>query len=165
MIRIALALMMLAAPAFAQTQHPVPRPDGLGLNRASAVAVAEPVVAEEAVDAEEPVVAGELGRAAIAEQITAAIRNCWNIADLSEEAAAVRIWLAFDTTPEGQVVRNTIEMIEFSNGTQDAADEALGPAFRAIMRCGEQGLDLPAETYSIWQRVEVQFDASSVVTR
>lgn len=153
MIRIALALMMLTAPTFAQTQQPVPRPNGLGLNRGPAVVVAEPVVA------------GELDRAAIAEQITGAIRSCWNVADLSEEAAAVRIWLAFDTTPEGRVLRDTIEMIEFSNGTQDAANEALGPAFRAIMRCGELGLDLPAETYPIWQSVEVQFDASSVVTQ
>ena len=162
MIRIALALMMLTSPSFAQTQQPVPRPDGLGLNRGPAVVVQPPVAAEVAAD---PVTTGGLDRAAIAEQITGAIRTCWNVANLSEEATAVRIWLAFDTTPEGRVVRDTIEMIEFSNGTQDAADEALGPAFRAIMRCGELGLDLPAETYPIWQRVEVQFDASSVVTR
>lgn len=146
MIRIALALMMFAAPAVAQTMQPVPRPDGL--RRGPAVEVAE-----------------ELDRAAIAEQISGAIRACWNVSGLSEEATAVRIWLAFNTTPEGGILRDTIEMIEFSNGTQDAADEALGPAFRAIMRCGDTGLDLPPETHSIWQRVEMQFEAASVVAQ
>lgn len=148
MIRLAVLLMLLAAPAVAQTMQPVPRPDGLGLRRGPAVEVHE-----------------ELDRAAIAEQISRAIRACWNVSGLSEEATAVRIWLAFNTTPEGGILRDTIEMIEFSNGTQDAADEALGPAFRAIMRCGDTGLELPPETHSIWQRVEMQFDAASVVAQ
>lgn len=157
MIRLTLILMLLAAPALAQTQQPVPRPDDLGQRRAPVVEVAvapAPVVAEAALD-----------RAAIASQITGAIRNCWNIDDLSDAAMAVSIWLAFDTTPEGEVVRSSIEMIEFSGGTQEAADEALGPAFRAIMRCGADGLDLPEDTHAIWQRVEVQFEAASVAAQ
>lgn len=148
MIRYALILTLLAAPALAQTA-PVPRPEGLGQNRTAVDQVA-PVPGD---------------RAAVAVQITGAIRDCWNVGDLSEEAMAVRIRVAFEATPEGELIRETIEMTEFSNGTQEAADEALGPAFRAIMRCGEVGLDLPPETYSIWQRVEVLFDASTMVTR
>lgn len=170
MIRTTLILMLLCGPAFAQTV-PVPRPEGLvecsidAADRAVevAAAVAQAVLTEATVaDAAEP---ASTGRAAIAAQITGAIRDCWNVGDLSDEVMAISIWVAFNATPEGEVIRDTIEMTGFSGGTKDAADEALGPAFRAIMRCAETGLDLPVETYPVWQRVEVQFDASGMVAR
>lgn len=156
MIRLALILSLLATPVLADIV-PLPRPEGL-VERARAAA--------EAAEVEEAVVqAAAPDRAAIAAQISEAIRACWNVGSLSEEAMDVSIRLGFDTTPEGEVIRETIEMTEFSNGTQDAAEEALVQAFAAIMRCGNNGLDLPRETHPIWQRVEITFDAGSMVTR
>lgn len=173
MIRLAVVFCLLASSAVAQV-IPLPRPEGLvERNRAAATAVEEAAAAEaEVVSAAVAEVAqtptpqsSDIDRAEIAAQITGAIRNCWNVGDMSDAAMAVRIWVAFNTTPQGDLIRESIEMTEFSNGTQDAADEALGPAFRAIMRCAEAGLNFPPETHDIWQRVEIQFDASSMVTR
>lgn len=160
MIRLALILTLLASSAVAQTV-PVPRPEGLVERSRAAAEVSEAVaeVLDTGTDTGTP------GRAAIAAQITGAIRACWNVSDLSPEASVVRIRLAFETTPEGGLIRESIEMTEFTNGTQDAAEEALGPAFRAIMRCAEDGLDLPPETHEIWQWVEVQFDAATMRAR
>ncbi|GAB5448797.1 hypothetical protein [Gymnodinialimonas sp.] len=151
MIRLALTLSLLATPVLAETV-PVPRPEGL---------VARAQAAEAAAEVETAVP----DRAAIAAQISEAIRACWNVGGLSEEATAVRIRLGFDTTPDGQVIRESIEMVDYTNGTQDAAEEALVQAFAAIMRCGNDGLDLPVETHPIWQRVEMTFDAGSMAAR
>lgn len=161
-----LSLLVLAGPALSDAV-PVPRPAGL-VERARAAAEAaeaEVAAAQATAQAEAEVQAVIPDRAAIAAQISGAIRACWNPAGLSEEAMVVRIRLAFETTPDGEVIRETIEMTNFSNGTQEAADEALQPAFAAIMRCGNDGLDLPRDTHSIWQRVEILFDAASMVTR
>lgn len=160
MIRFAptpmLILSLFATPVLADTV-PVPRPEGLVARvQAAAEAVAE---TEAALQAATP------DRAAIAAQISEAIRACWNVGGLSDEARAVSIVLGFDTTSEGEVVRESIEMMDYANGTQDAADEALVQAFAAIMRCGNDGLDLPAETHPIWQRVEMTFDAGSMATQ
>ena len=166
MTRFALILGLCAAisaPVHADEVVPMPRPDGLVERNRSAALAAE--AAAEAAQADALAQAAAPDRAEIAAQIIGPIRACWNVSDLSEDATAVRIWLAFDTTVDGEVIRETIEMTRFENGTQDAAEEALVPAFAAIMRCGNDGLDLPPETHAIWQRVEILFDAASVVTR
>lgn len=154
------SFLALAAPALSDVV-PVMRPDGLVERSLAASEAAEAEAAAEAAAAE----TATPDRAAIAAQISEAIRACWNVASLSPEATIVRIRLGFNTTPEGEVIRSSIEMMDFSNGTQDAAEEALVQAFAAIMRCGNNGLDLPPETHEIWQRVEMTFDAASMVTR
>lgn len=165
MTRFSLILSLLAslgaAPAVANVV-PQMRPDDLvERNRAAATAAeaAQEQVAQTEVEADNP------DRAAIAAQISGAIRSCWNISNLTDEALAVRISVAFEATADGQLVRESIEMTNYENGTQDAAEEALGAAFRAIMRCAEVGLDLPPETHPIWRRVEMIFDAAGMVTR
>lgn len=148
MIRFAVILSLCATPLLAQTE-PRPRPERV------AAAVVEQVAVEEGTEA--------LDRAAIAAQISGAIRACWNVSGLSEAAMAVSLRLGFETRPEGEVIRETIELIGYENGTEDAAEEALVQAFAAIIRCGNDGLDLPAETHAIWRRVEMTFDARSMV--
>lgn len=165
MIRSALILLALAAPAFAQSQQPVPRPEGL----TDRPAVAAPVVGQTApapMMAEDVRPPSEADRAMVAEQISGAIRSCWNVSGLSPEAQNVRVVVSFEATPEAELIRESIEMVAFENGSQDAADEALGPAFRAIMRCANMGYQgLPPATYPIWQRVQMTFDASAMVNR
>lgn len=165
MTRFALILSLLAALGAAPVAAdvvPQMRPDDL-LERYRAAATAAADVQEQVVQTE--VEATTPDRAAIAAQISGAIRSCWNISNLTDEALAVRISVAFEATADGQLIRESIEMTNYENGTQDAAEEALGAAFRAIMRCAEMGLDLPPETHPIWQRVEMIFDAASMVTR
>lgn len=152
MIRLAVILSLLASPAWSQTR-PVLRPDDLGLRVAPVV---EPA-------AEAPAIA--TAPQDLAAMLIAGIQPCWNVGSLSPEAQEVSIIVAFEMTPDATPIRESIRLTDFSEGTQDAADEALGAAFRAIVRCGRDGLGLPAEMFEQWQRVEVRFDASSGASR
>ncbi len=97
--------------------------------------------------------------------LIADLRQCWNVGSLSPEAQEVEIVVEFELTRDAVPIRETIALVEFNRGTQDAADEALGAAFRAILRCGQDGLNLPTDAFEQWQRVQVRFDASHTVTR
>jgi hypothetical protein len=154
MIRLVLIFALIAGPVFAQTR-PVLRPDDLGQR------VVVPEVDEGLSEAPQQAV----GQGTLAAQLIAGLQPCWNVGALSAEAQAVQIVVGFEMAPDATPIRDTIHLVEFSQGSQDAADEALGAAFRAIVRCGREGLGLPSELYEQWQRVEVGFDASAAVTR
>lgn len=170
MIRLALLLSLLAAPALAQTQAPSPRPDGLVERSAAAAARAAaeptPAVNEALVQAlaEQPLQVA-VDSARLSAMLIEGLEPCWNVGTLSPEAQEVEIVVEFEMTRDAVPIRETIRVVEFSRGTQDAADEALGSAFRAIMRCGQDGLNLPIDVFEQWQRVQVRFDASHTVTR
>ncbi|ABD53890.1 hypothetical protein [Jannaschia sp. CCS1] len=164
MMRLALILCGFATPVTAQVV-PTPRPADL-VERSQAAAEAAATGTEHGPGAPNALAGAAPGlpqvetpdRAAIGAQIAEAIEACWTVSNLSEQARGVSIVVAFDTIPEGEVVRESIEMTGFSGGTQVAADEAMAAAVRAITRCANDGLDLPPETYPVWQRIELTFD-------
>ena len=49
-------------------------------------------------------------------------------------------------------------MIDFTGGSSDAARRAFAAARRAIIRCGRDGYDLPAEKYDRWRSIEMTFN-------
>lgn len=151
MMRLVLILCVLAAPLAAQVV-PQPRPEGLMEPSQDGPPVAADPVAPEFMQL------STLSATEIGAQIGAAIQACWNTGSLSPDAQAIRILVGFDTTPDGEVVRDSIELMEFSGGSEAAAAEAMAVATRAIVRCAALGLDLPAETYPIWQRIELAFE-------
>ena len=160
MMRLSLILALVTAPALAETR-PIMRPEGL-VQRATVVPEAE-IVAESAI----PQAAAPSGmhRAEIGARLAAAIRNCWNVGALSDAALGMNIWVAFENSPEGYPIHDTIRMTEYSGGSAAAGREAFEAARRAIARCGGAGFDLPPEHFAIWQRVEVQFDAATLVAQ
>lgn len=170
MIRLAVIFCVCAAPLWAQSV-PQPRPEGLVDSVAERAAEAEVIVAAETLTpaqlaTPERVVSdvSEADRAAIRAQIRS-VQNCWNAGALPPEAAATSVAVAFEIAPDGVVISDSIEMVEFSNGTQASAEAAFHAARRAIIWCGALGFDMPPNTYSVWQRVELNFDASARVSR
>jgi len=94
-----------------------------------------------------------------------AVQACWNVGALSTEALGTTVVLAFDMARDARPDTGTIRMIEFSGGSQAAAQQAYEAARRAIIRCGSNGFDLPIESYDRWSRVELVFNPNGMSMR
>lgn len=93
------------------------------------------------------------------------IGNCWNTGSLSTGAQSTIIIMGFDMTPEGRPVSDTIRLLSFTGGGQNDADAAFQTARRALIRCTDDGYDLPREQYDLWKRVELTVDPTQMRQR
>jgi hypothetical protein len=55
--------------------------------------------------------------------------------------------------------------VSYDGGSQAAAQQAYEAARRAILRCGTNGYDLPAESYDYWRQVELIFNPEGMRLR
>jgi hypothetical protein len=94
-----------------------------------------------------------------------AVQACWNVGALSTEALQTTVVVGFDMARDGRPETGSLRLIEFSGGSQAAAQQAYEAARRAIIRCGVNGYDLPAESYDHWQRVELVFNPEGMRLR
>ncbi|MEJ6392461.1 energy transducer TonB [Gymnodinialimonas sp. 2305UL16-5] len=94
-----------------------------------------------------------------------AVQSCWNVGALSTEALGTTVVIAFDMARDGRPDAGSIQMIEFSNGSDAAARQAFEAARRAVIRCGVNGYDLPAESYDRWAQVELVFNPEGMRLR
>jgi hypothetical protein len=94
-----------------------------------------------------------------------AVSSCWNVGSLSTEALGTTVVVAFDMTPDARPETGTIQMIEFTGGSEAAALQAYEAARRAIIRCGTNGYGLPEESYGRWQQVELVFNPEGMRLR
>lgn len=94
-----------------------------------------------------------------------AVSSCWNVGSLSTEALGTTVVVAFDMTPDARPEAGTIQLIEFSGGSEAAALQAYEAARRAIIRCGSNGYGLPEESYGRWQQVELVFNPEGMRLR
>ncbi|MGB2202054.1 MAG: energy transducer TonB, partial [Pseudooceanicola atlanticus] len=53
---------------------------------------------------------------------------------------------------------DTIRMVSFSGGSNEAARQAFEAARRAIIRCGTNGYGLPVDKYGQWRDIEMTFN-------
>lgn len=94
------------------------------------------------------------------------IGNCWNTGTLSTGAQNTIIDMAFDMTPDGRPVANSIRLDGFSGGSAADADAAYQTARRALLRCtGDAGYDLPRDQYDQWSRVILTVDPTAMRQR
>jgi hypothetical protein len=93
-----------------------------------------------------------------------AVQGCWNVGALSSEALAVTVTVGFalDRTarPTGDV-----RLIDWTGGSQAAAERAFDTARRAIILCGRDGFPLPDDMFEVWRDVEMTFNPESMRTR
>jgi TonB family protein len=83
------------------------------------------------------------------------IQACWS-PPAALDAADLTVSVRFKLDPAGMV--DGRPSVTRSSGNR-AADES---ATRAILRCGQQGYNLPAEKYDAWRDVVVNFDPSEM---
>jgi len=94
-----------------------------------------------------------------------AVQTCWNVAALSTEALGTTVVVAFEMGRDGVPVGSSLQLLEFSGGSEAAAQQAYDAARRAIIRCGVNGYDLPEESYDRWRQVELVFNPEGMRLR
>ncbi|WP_103763412.1 hypothetical protein [Roseovarius confluentis] len=77
------------------------------------------------------------------------VQRCWNPA----EGGAV-VTVAFEMNRDGTVVDDSLRSIPREMSDTDS----FMAARRAILRCGREGYDLPAEQHEAWREIEMTFD-------
>ncbi|MFO7758448.1 MAG: energy transducer TonB [Roseovarius sp.] len=94
-----------------------------------------------------------------------AVQECWNVGSLSSEALRTSVVVAVSMTRDGQPEIGSIRLAGSSGGGDAAAKQAYEAARRAIIRCGSDGFDLPAEKYDQWRDIEMTFNPESMRIR
>ncbi|MFT7596687.1 MAG: hypothetical protein ACI8R4_004026 [Paracoccaceae bacterium] len=87
-----------------------------------------------------------------------AVQGCWNVGSLSSEALATTVVVGVSLSRDGKPDVGSIRMLSSSGGSAGAAERAFGAARRAIIRCGKNGYDLPADKYGQWRDIEMTFN-------
>jgi hypothetical protein len=93
------------------------------------------------------------------------VQACWNVGALSTEALGTTVVVAFDMARDGRPDQGTMRLLEFSGGSEAAAQQAYEAARRAVIRCGVNGYDLPEESYDRWRQVELVFNPEGMRLR
>ena len=90
-----------------------------------------------------------------------AVVVCWNVGEATEAAT---VTVGFDLDRNGKVV-GEVRQIGGSGGSDAAISTAFGAARRAILRCQQDGFQLPADKYEQWREVEMTFDPNGMRLR
>lgn len=152
-----------SAPAPRVTEVPAETPAETGSqpeDDVDAAAIAAAVAAAQEA-AEEPAAAAPSGpplSAGEKENLRVAVSNCWNVGSLSSEALSTTVVVAVNMAQDGTPIIASIQMIGSEGGSSAAAKQAFEAARRAIILCGSEGYQLPAEKYSQWQEIEMTFN-------
>jgi len=90
------------------------------------------------------------------------VQRCWNVGSLSSEALRTTVVVGVQMAESGKPEIGTIRMISASGGGDAAAKQAFEAARRAIIRCGNDGFDLPVEKYDHWRDIEMTFNPENM---
>ena len=82
----------------------------------------------------------------------------WSIGSLSTEATRVTVTMRVQFSEDQKIL--SVEMVEFTGGTAEAAQQAFEAARRAVRRGASKGLGLPADKYETWKSMLFTFDTS-----
>ncbi len=102
------------------------------------------------------------------EAVTSAIGRCWSTGSLSTAATRVKIVVRVEMSPDGTPL--AVELVDFSDGDEAAANNAFQPVRRAVMRSvagckGGAGLTLDPAKYAEWSVITLMVDGSGVLLR
>lgn len=138
--------------------------DKLAVLLLTALLSAGPALAESAAPASQrPAPPVARGAAEGAEAMRLAIGRCWNVASLSPEALQVQVTVGVDLDADGRPLADSVHLI-WPKGDDDMdAQHMYETARRAILRCGKDGLPLPADRQGVAQRLELTFNATGTV--
>ena len=86
------------------------------------------------------------------------MQRCWNVGSLSSEALATTVVVSVPMFENGKPDTGGIRMLNHSGGSAAAAQQAYEAARRAIIRCGNDGFNLPPEKFEQWRDIEMTFN-------
>lgn len=152
------------APLETATAEPEPQPEAPAEEDPLADAIASAVA--DAVSNPEPAApSGPPLTQGARDGFRIAVQACWNVGALSTEALQTTVVVGFDMARDGRPEAGSLRLLEFSGGSETAAQQAYEAARRAIIRCGIDGYDLPEESYDYWERVELVFNPEGMRLR
>ncbi len=86
------------------------------------------------------------------------VQRCWNVGSLSAEAMRTTVTVLVEMGRDSKPIHATIRRLGYEGGNETSARQAFEAARRAIIRCGNDGFDLPAEKYEHWRELELVFN-------
>jgi len=90
------------------------------------------------------------------------VRRCWNVGALSTAALQAKVVVRFELGKDGKPNISSIRMTGYEGGSEAVAKQAYETARRAIIRCGTNGYNLPAEKYEQWKIVNITFNPENM---
>ena len=90
------------------------------------------------------------------------IKSCWIVGASSSAARFTTVVVGVEFTIDGKPLADSISLLDYEGGNDESAKQAFRAAKRAILRCGAQGFELPAEQYSIWRNIEFVFNPAEM---
>src|SRR6056297_2757206 len=141
--------------ATAETETAPPAPDQSAVNDALAAALGQAQQTSQAPSGP-PLTGGEK------DALRVAVQRCWNVGSLSSEALRTTVVVGVQMAESGKPEIGSIRMLSASGGGDAAAKQAFEAARRAIIRCGNDGFDLPVEKYDHWRDIEMTFNPENM---
>ena len=99
------------------------------------------------------------------EALRVGVQQCWNVGSLSSEALRTTVTVSVNMNQNAAPDPGSIRMIGYEGGSEAAARQAFEAARRAIIRCGSNGFQLPAEKYGQWAVIEMVFNPEGMRLR
>ncbi len=99
------------------------------------------------------------------EGLKRAIQNCWNIGSLSDAARFIVVTVEVELDLSGRPIPGSLELLNTTTGPEEARMRAFEAARRAVLRCLNQGYELPRDKYESWRKVEIEFNPEEMRNR
>ncbi|MCY4007841.1 MAG: hypothetical protein OXE84_13620 [Rhodobacteraceae bacterium] len=99
------------------------------------------------------------------EGLKRAIQRCWNIGSLSDAARFIVVTVEVELDLSGRPIPGSLELLNTTSGPEEARMRAFEAARRAVLRCLNQGYELPRDKYESWQKVEIEFNPEEMRNR
>jgi hypothetical protein len=91
-----------------------------------------------------------------------AVQRCWNMPAGLRDAYELKVMLAAELQPNGQVINASIRLIEPSPAPDGRFQQAYEAGRRALIRCSPY--ELPRDKYAQWRNIEVVFNPEGMVS-
>jgi hypothetical protein len=99
------------------------------------------------------------------EGLRVSINKCWNVGTLSSEAMRVTVTIRVEMLESGKPDTASITMVDYSGGSEAAAQQAFEAGRRAVIRCAKDGYELDPAKYGQWNVLNLVFDPSGMRLR
>ena len=99
------------------------------------------------------------------QRLVAQVQSCWNLGATSTEALRTTVTIAFSMTDEGKPIQGSVKLVRSNSDSERAVQRAFESGRHAILKCLENGHDLPIEKYEQWQNVEMTFDPREMMRK
>jgi hypothetical protein len=91
------------------------------------------------------------------------VQRCWNVPAGLRDAQELKVTLAAELAPDGQVINASIRLIEPDPVPDARFKSAFDAGRRALIRCSPYA-GLPRDKFGQWRSIEVVFNPEGMVS-